>query len=119
MRIIGVHSRVSPVLIAGVLLLQLSPALATGQPDARQDRRGGPVEVTFTKWRTAVIPPTTGVPMRYLFKGSVGGDLGAGDFVAEVLDREASTPCTAVAPPVHAEHHTHDHRINHRAPCNL
>ena len=36
MRIIGVQSRVSPFLIAVVLLLQLSPALATGQPDAQQ-----------------------------------------------------------------------------------
>ena len=73
MRIIGVQSRVSPFLIAVVLLLQLSPALATGQPDAQQatiqgsrfpgmpvpstettrDKRRGPVEVTFTKWRTA------------------------------------------------------------------
>ena len=36
MRIIGVQSRISPFLIAVVLLLQLSPALATGQPDAQQ-----------------------------------------------------------------------------------
>jgi hypothetical protein len=36
MRITGVQSRVSPFLIAVVLLLQLSPALATGQPDAQQ-----------------------------------------------------------------------------------
>ena len=82
MRIIGVQSRVSPFLIAVVLLLQLSPALATGQPDAQQatiqgsrfpgmpvpstdttrDRRRGPVEVTFTKWRTAGLPPLAGYP---------------------------------------------------------
>ena len=101
-------------LIAVVLLLQLSPALATAQPatiegcrlpgippntETPGDRRHGSVEVTFTKWRTAVIPPTTGVPARYLFKGIVGGDLGAGDFVGEVLDREPSTPCTAPDPP--------------------
>ena len=118
MKIIGVQSRVSPFLIAVVLLLQFSPALATGQPDARQttvqgsrfpgipvpstettrDRRRGPVEVTFTKWRTAALPPS-GVPTRYLFKGIVGGGLGTGDFVAEVLDREVSTPCTAFDPP--------------------
>ena len=72
MKIIGVPSRVGLSLIAAVLLLQLSPALATGQPDAQQatiqgsrfpgmpvpstdttrDRRRGPVEVTFTKWVT-------------------------------------------------------------------
>ena len=119
MRIIGVHSRVSPFVIAVVLALQLSPALASGQPDAQQaamqgsrvpgivvpsteatrDRRRGPVEVTFTKWLKAVLPPSTGVPSRYLFKGIVGGDLGAGDFVGEVLNRQVSTPCTAFQPP--------------------
>ena len=82
MRIIGVQSRVSPFLIAVVLLLQLSPALATGQPDAQQatiqgsrfpgmpvpstettrDRRRGPVEVTFTKWRTTGTSAPPGVP---------------------------------------------------------
>jgi hypothetical protein len=36
MRIIGVHNRVSPFLIAVVFLLPLSPALATGRPDAQQ-----------------------------------------------------------------------------------
>jgi len=115
---IGIQRRVSPFLIVAVLLLQLSPALAAGQADAQQaaiqgsrfpgipvpstettrDRRRGPVEVTFTKWLTAVLPPS-GVPVRRLFKGIVGGDVGAGDFVGEVLDREASTPCTALDPP--------------------
>jgi hypothetical protein len=120
MKMIGVQSRVSPFLIAVVLLLQLSPALATGQPDAQQatiqgsrfpgmpvpstettsDRRRGPVEVTFTKWRTVVVtPPPPAVGTRSLFAGIVGGDLGAGDFVAEVLDRKVSTPCSALTPP--------------------
>ena len=118
MGIIGVQSRVSAFLIAAVLLLQLSPGQAAGQRDAQQptiqgsrfpgipvastetrkDRRRGPVEVTFTKWLTAVLPPT-GVPVRRLFKGTVGGDLGDGDLVAEVLDRKESTPCTALDPP--------------------
>jgi hypothetical protein len=123
MTIIGVHNRVSPFLIAVVVLLQLSPALATGQPDAQQatiqgsrfpgmpvpstetarDRRRGPVEVTFTKWRTAVLPappalPPPGTTPRLFFKGFVGGDLGAGDFVAEVLNRPVSTPCSALDP---------------------
>lgn len=114
MRIIGLQSRVSPLLIAVTLLLPLSPALATGQPHAQQaaiqgsrfpgmpgpstetrgDRRRGPVEVTFTKWRTALIPPPPAVTLRRLFAGFVGGDLGAGDFVAEVLDLKTSTPCS-------------------------
>jgi len=115
MKIIGVQSRISPFVIALVLLLQLSPVRAAGQPDGQRqiegsrvpgmhvtgtetrDRHGRPVEVTFTKWRTAVLS-LPGVPTRYLFKGVVGGDLGAGDFVAEVLDREASTLCTAFDP---------------------
>ena len=103
MNIIGARSRVSPFLIAVVLLLQLSPALATGQPDAQQApiQASRPVVVTFTKWRTAVLPPPPAVPppgttTRILFKGFAGGDLGEGDFVAEVLDRKVSTPCTAV-----------------------
>jgi hypothetical protein len=119
MKAIAVQSRVSPFLIAVVLLLQLSPALATGQADAQQttiqgsrfpgmpvpstettrDRRRGPVEVTFTKWRTAQIPPPPAVTLRSLFAGFVEGNLGAGDFVAEVLDRKVSTPCTFTAPP--------------------
>jgi hypothetical protein len=120
MRIIGLRSRVSPLLIAVVLLLQLSPALATGQADAEQatiqgsrfpgmpvpstettrDKRRGPVDVTFTKWRTAVVvPPPPEVGTRSLFAGIVGGALSEGQFVGEVLDREVSTPCTFTAPP--------------------
>ena len=101
MRIIGVQSRVSRVLIAAVLLLQLSPALATGQPDAQQATTEGsrPVEVTFTKWPTTGLPPLPALPGRTLFQGFVGGDLGDGDFVGEVLDSKVSTACTAFAPP--------------------
>ena len=99
MRIIGVQSRVSPFLIAVVLLLQLSPALATGQPDAQQATSQEPVDVTFTKWRTTGVPLPPAVATRSLFAGNVGGDLGEGDFVGEVLYRQASTPCSAFAPP--------------------
>ena len=105
MRIIGVHNRVSPFLIAVVLLLQLSPALATGQPDAQQstiqgsrfpgmpvpssekDRRHGPVEVTFTKWVTGnvLVPDNFGITEgRGLMEGFTGGDV-PGSFVGEVL----------------------------------
>ena len=101
MSIIGVQRRVSPFLIAAVLLLQLSPALATGQPDAQQATTEGsrPVEVTFTKWPTTGLPPLPAVPGRTLFQGFVGGDLGDGAFVGEVLDSKVSTACTAVVPP--------------------
>jgi hypothetical protein len=101
MRIIGVQRRVSRVLIAAVLLLQLSPALATGQPDAQQATTQGsrPLEVIFTKWPTTGLPPLPALPGRTLFQGFVGGDLGDGDFVGEVLDSKVSTACTAFAPP--------------------
>ena len=99
MNIIGVHSRVSPFLIAVVGLLQLSPALATGQPDAQGTTSQEPVEVTFTKWPTTGLPPLPAVPGRTLFQGFVGGDLGDGDFVGEVLDSKVSTACTVFVPP--------------------
>ena len=101
MRIICVQSRVGAFLIAVVLLLQLSPALASGHPDAQQATLQGsrPVEVTFTKWPTTGLPSQPTVPGRTLFKGFVGGDLGDGDFVAEVLDSKVSTNCTFFADP--------------------
>jgi hypothetical protein len=109
MRVIGVRSGVYQVLVLVMLMGQLSPTLATAQSNWRQAaiqdntqtaglRGYGPVEVTFTKWRTAVLPPT-GVPTRFFFKGFVGGDVGAGDFVGELLDRKLSTACTAFDPP--------------------
>ncbi len=100
MRTIGDQNRISLVLIAVGLLLQLSPALATGQPDARQATSQGsrPIEVTFTKWRTAQVPQPAPLPPRSLFAGNAGGDLGDGDFVGEVIDRKVSTPCTFTTP---------------------
>ncbi len=67
--------------------------------ETRKDKRRGPVEVTFTKWRTAGLPLPPAVATRSLFAGNVGGDLGEGDFVGEVLDPRVSTPCTFTAPP--------------------
>jgi hypothetical protein len=99
MKITGVPSRVSLAVVAAVLLLQLSPGLATGQPDAQQAVSQEPVDVTFTKWRTAGVPLPPAVATRTLFAGNVGGELGEGDFVGEILDRKASTPCTFTAPP--------------------
>jgi hypothetical protein len=99
MRIIGVRSRVSQLVIAAVLLLPFSPALATSRPNAQATTSQEPVEVTFTKWPTTGLPPLPAVPGRTLFQGFVGGDLGDGDFVGEVLDSKVSTACTAFAPP--------------------
>ena len=81
MRIIGLQRRVSPFLIAAVLVLQLSPALAAGQPEAQQAIIQGsqPVEVTFTKW------VTTGT----FLAGIAGGDID-GTFVGEVLEGQTS-----------------------------
>ena len=104
MRIIGVQSRVSPFLIAVVLVLQLLPALAIGHADAQEATIQGsrvpgmPVDVTFTKWPTTGLPPLPAVPGRTLFQGFVGGDLGDGAFVGEVLDSKVSTACTAFGP---------------------
>ena len=98
MRSIGVHSRGGAILIAVVLLLQLAPALATGQTDPPQAQGREPVEVTFTKWPTASVPQPAPLAPRSLFAGNAGGDLGEGDFIGEVLDRKVSTPCGALLP---------------------
>ncbi len=78
MKIIGVPSRVSLAVVAAVLLLQLSPGLAAGQPDAQATSQE-PLEVTFTKWGT------TGT----FLAGIAGGDVG-GRFVGEVLEGQTS-----------------------------
>ena len=78
MKIIGVPSRVGLAVVAAVLLLQLSPGLTAGQPDAQATSQE-PVEVTFTKWGT------TGA----FLEGIAGGDV-AGRFVGEVLEGQTS-----------------------------
>ena len=101
MSTIRTRRRVTSLVGAIVMLLPVSVAIAQGPESLAKEGnrdRNRPVDVTFTKWRTTVLPPS-GVATRFLFKGIVGGDLGAGDFVAEVLTRQASTPCTAFDPP--------------------
>lgn len=93
MNTIGVQRGVGSLVIAVGLLLQPFPATALAEPNPH-----AAIEVTFTKWRTAVLP-LSGVQTRSLFTGTVAGDLGAGEMVAEVLGRQASTPYTAFAPP--------------------
>ena len=46
-----------------------------------------------------MVPPPPAVATRSLFAGNVGGDLGEGDFVGEVLDPRMSTPCTTLRTP--------------------
>jgi hypothetical protein len=52
------------------------------------------VVVTFTKWVTGVTTPPPQdqpAPTRFLMRGIVGGDLGPGAFVGEVLDHKLTT----------------------------
>jgi hypothetical protein len=72
MNIIDVHRRISALLIAVVVLVQLSPGVAA-------DGRRGPLEVTFTKWGT------TGT----FLAGIAGGDVD-GRFVGEVFEGHTS-----------------------------
>ena len=62
--------------LLAVNLLQTSPALAGGPPEAAADSFRGRVEVTFTKWVTN-WPNLAGV---------VSGDVGGGTFAGEVLN---------------------------------
>jgi hypothetical protein len=117
MKIIGVQSRVSPFLIAVVLLLQLSPALATGQPDAQQATSQEPVEVTFTKWVTGpvFVPDNFGITEgRGLMEGFTGGDI-PGTFVGEVLQgqRSANPALKTGINKLEAIYEVHDLNGNH------
>jgi hypothetical protein len=52
------HPRlIASVMIASVLLLNMSSALANGAPNGRHKHD---TIVTFTKWVTAVVPPIPG-----------------------------------------------------------
>ena len=66
--------------IAMLLLLNVSPALAGGPPEtaANKDTFRGRIEVTFTKWITD-YPNMAGV---------VSGDVGGGLFAGEILNVE-------------------------------
>jgi hypothetical protein len=88
MKTLRAQSRVAALVIASLFLLQIAPALASGQletaGDQDQDRRG--VEVTFTKWVTD-WPNMAGV---------VSGDVGGGTFAGEVLNYAPSTAITRI-----------------------
>jgi hypothetical protein len=85
MTLLRSRRRIVSIVIAIVLLLPFSPALANGE-------RG--VVVKFTKWVTGVVPaiPAEGTSRRILMEGFVGRDVDARNFAGEALDRQASTP---------------------------
>ena len=80
---------------ASTLFMILGVAGAAIADDGNRDRDGERgVVVTFTKWVTGVATPTPGdqpAPTRFLMRGIVGGALGPGAFVGEVLDHKLST----------------------------
>lgn len=80
------HLRVAASASAIALLLQVAPVGAQGNPDLSR-----PVEISFTKWGTGVVPATGllgVVEGRSLLQGVTGGDLPNGTFVGEVLQRQ-------------------------------
>jgi hypothetical protein len=81
------HIRVAAFSIAIALLLQMAPVSAEGKRDHNR-----PVEITFTKWVTGVVPATVFLGIqegRALMAGYTGGDI-PGTFVGEVLRRQPS-----------------------------
>ena len=80
--------RVAASSIAMALLLQIGPVKAEPKPD-----RNGPVDITFTKWVTGVVPATAFLGItegRALMQGRTGGGVPDGTFVGEVLQRQQS-----------------------------
>src|SRR5262245_9944315 len=84
MRTLRLHSRVACFAGAVVLLLQISPALASDQDDNNR-----PVEVTFTKWGIPAPPPPAPQPPFGLLEGFANGGP-VGSYVGEVLWRQMS-----------------------------
>ena len=100
MRPTGIHTRVASFVGAVVLLIQISPALATDQDHNDRQDHNRPVEITFTKWGvpapSPLPPPPPGAPPDAALRGFFGllegfaGDGPVGSFVGEVLWRQAS-----------------------------
>ncbi len=80
MSTISSQGRVVSIAIAILILLQISPALPGGAPQASGHNHRKHVDVTFTKWVTTYPE----------MAGFVGGDV-SGQFVGEVLQRQVST----------------------------
>jgi hypothetical protein len=80
MKTIRTQTLFAPFVIAILLLLNSSAAMAGGQSETRGDKGKFPghIEITFTKW-LADYPNMAGL---------VSGDAGAGHFVGKVLNLE-------------------------------
>jgi len=80
MKTIRTRTLFAPFVIAMLLLLNVSPALAGGLRETAetQDKFRGHVEVIFTKWITD-FPNMAGI---------VSGDVGGGLFAGEILNAE-------------------------------
>jgi hypothetical protein len=97
MTILSKRRQTVSILAAAALLALTSPAAAD-----RDNERD--VVVKFTKFVTGVVAPVpaTASPMRLLMAGVVGGHIGTGTFVGEVLDRKVSSGLTAPIVTLHA-----------------
>jgi hypothetical protein len=83
MKALGLRTRVASLVGAAALLIQISPAMATGDDPNR------PVDITFTKWIAAAPALPAPQPPFGLLEGFVD-DLAVGSFGGEVLWRQAS-----------------------------
>jgi hypothetical protein len=78
-------SRITSLVGALVLLLQIPSAVA-GDGPGQKERRNGPVEITFTKWMLLNNEGEVGP----LMTGYVGSAPGEGQFAGEVLEEHIS-----------------------------
>jgi hypothetical protein len=83
---LNVRSRVASFVIAILLLLPISPALAGGPAQRAGDKDQRDVEIAFTKW-------VTGWPH---MAGVVSGDVGSGLFAGEILNYLPTTAITKI-----------------------
>jgi hypothetical protein len=112
MKTINVHTRVASLVIALVFLFHISPTLAGGQATAqdamtqgsrfpgwalpstnpKRSKYRGPVDITFTKWITEVVPAPAGdpLPKRILMAGFTENHI-PNNFAGEVLQRQVSS----------------------------
>ena len=86
MRTTGIHTRVASFVGAVALVIQVSPAQATGQD---QDHNSRPVDISFTKWGVAAPPLPAPQPPFGLLEGFADGGP-VGSYVGEVLWRQPS-----------------------------
>ena len=93
MKTIRTQTLFASFVIAMLLLLNVSPALAGGLRETaeKQDKFRGHVEVIFTKWITD-LPNMAGI---------VSGDVGGGLFAGEILNAENTATTVSRGPLPH------------------